>query len=52
MRLLVFNPWNDIALANGDPNFCLPAAVSAMAEELQNCPRPGAVDVDVSLSRG
>ena len=38
MRLLVFNPWNEIALANGDPNFCLPAAVSSIADELARFP--------------
>ena len=47
MRLLVFNPWNDIALANGDPNFCLPAAVSAMAAELAKFPLAWADEDDI-----
>lgn len=34
MRLLIFNPWNDFALANGDPNFCIPASSVKMAHDL------------------
>ena len=34
MRLLIFNPWNDLALANGDPNFCIPASSVKMAHDL------------------
>lgn len=39
MRLHLFNPENDLALANGDPNFVAPASARKLAEDLALLPQ-------------
>lgn len=38
MRLLIFNPENDLALASGDPHYTPPASARQMAQDLQRLP--------------
>lgn len=39
IRQLYFNPWNDLALAAGDPHYTPPASARQMARDLAGLPR-------------
>ena len=39
MRTLIFNPWNDLALASGDAHYTPPASARQMAQDLQHLPQ-------------
>ncbi len=47
MRLFLFNPENDLALANGDPHFIAPASARRMAADLDLLPLWWAGEGDV-----
>lgn len=50
MRLLLFNPENDLALASGDAHYTPPASARKMAADLQDLPRLWAQAGDVVAS--
>ena len=52
MRLLYFNPENDLALASNDPHYTPPASARQMAEDLRDFPRMWNVDRDIVLPWG
>lgn len=47
MRLLYFNPWNDLALASNDAHYTPPASARQMADDLSELPRLWALPGDV-----
>ena len=49
MRLLIFNPENDLALASGDPHYTPPSSARQMAQDLQRLPLLWAQPDDVLL---
>ena len=51
MRLLYFNPENDLALAANDPHYTPPASALQMATDLQRLPLRWAEEGDVVLLR-
>ena len=51
MRLLIFNPENDLALASNDPHYTPPASARQMAADLQDLPRLWAGEGDVVIRR-
>lgn len=51
MRLLLFNPENDLALASGDSHYTPPASALAMARDMQDFPMLWAEADDVILRR-
>lgn len=51
MRLLLFNPENDLALASGDAHYTPPASALAMARDMQDFPLLWATADDVILRR-
>ena len=51
MRLLLFNPENDLALASGDAHYTPPASALAMARDMQDFPMLWAEGDDVILRR-
>lgn len=46
MRLLYFNPWNDLALASNDARYTPPASARQMADDLSELPRLWALPGD------
>ena len=51
MRILIFNPENDLALASNDPHYTPPASARQMAADLQDLPRLWAGERDVIIAR-
>lgn len=51
MRILFFNPENDLALAANDPHYTPPASARKMAEDLQRLPLRWALPEDFVLLR-
>lgn len=47
MRILIFNPENDLALASNDPHYTPPISARQMAADLQDLPRLWAEEGDV-----
>ena len=52
MRLLYFNPENDLALASNDPHYTPPASARQMAEDLRDFPRMWNVEREIVLPWG
>ncbi|MBP5772357.1 MAG: hypothetical protein J6W75_13590 [Bacteroidaceae bacterium] len=52
MRLLFFNPWNDLALASNDPHYTPPASARQMAMDLADLPSLWAKEDDLILHPG
>ncbi|MBQ9285857.1 MAG: hypothetical protein IJ209_06225 [Bacteroidaceae bacterium] len=51
MRLLIFNPENDLALASNDPHYTPPASALQMASDLERLPLRWAEADDIVLLR-
>ena len=51
MRILIFNPENDLALASNDPHYTPPASARQMATDLQDLPRLWAGEDDLIIKR-
>ena len=52
MRLLYFNPENDLALASNDPHYTAPASARQMADDLRDFPEMWYVDRELVLPWG
>lgn len=52
MRLLYFNPENDLALASNDPHYTPPASARQMADDLRDFPEMWYVDRELVLPWG